>query len=210
MKTNIIYLLTIGLFSLVVACGETANTTEESTDGDSTEEETTVANTEEVGSSDEIRIAELDKWQAFIEINAGELMQVSNQEYTCEGWGGALIFTRDNDKLRALEHVNGGEDGSITKKFYYDETDALVMVWQETSMWSGDNNTTEQITYYVRDGAAFKAMKRKATGTSETIEQNVVAAQLMETAMDGFGELSATVTELAIMPLDQVQDFFCN
>jgi len=209
MKTNLIYLLTIALFSLVVACGETASTTEESTDSENNGEETT-ANADDAGTSDEARIAELDKWKAFVEKNSGDLMQVSKQEYACEGWGGALTFTRDNDKLRALEHLNGGEDGSIIKKFYYDETDALVMVWHETSMWSGDNNTTQQTTYYVKDGAAFKAMKRKATGTSETIEQNIANAQLMESGTDGFGELSATATELAVMPADQVQDFFCN
>jgi hypothetical protein len=211
MKMNTLYLFAFSLFGLVVACGETTPTETPVEEGVKNTETVTEENTAAPENTAETRIAELDKWKAFIETNSGSLMNVAEHKYDCQGWGGTVKFTNDNDMLRAVEHINGGEDGSEIKKFFFDETDQLVMAWHETSMWRGNSNTTVQTTYYIKDGAAFKATQKEVTGTSpETIEANLASATGVDAGTEGFVPLNVAANELMGLTGDQVQDHFCN
>lgn len=210
MKKSILYVMAIAFLGLATACG--GDVAEEGTSTDA--ETTTMTEVEEQTPApevtDESQVEAINQWQNFVETNTGELFQVQEHTYTCDGWGGMVKMTYDKDFLRMIEHVSGGDDGGVTQKFYYDENDQLVLAWHESSMWAGDNNTTVQTMYYIKDGAPFKVLKKEAQGTSADIEQNVEMAEYSEVGAEGFEELEGVATELQGLAGDQIQAFFCN
>lgn len=201
------YFFALTFFVLVAACNNTPAT--EVADNSNTTATTTKDTTIQTNVVD-TRITELEQWKTLIETNSDGLMKVVEYKYACEGWGGVLKLTYDKDKLRAIVHDRGGNDGLFeTQKFFFDESDALAMIWVETKNIAEDPNMV-QSTYYAKYGVPFKAITKEVTGNPDEFDKKIAEAQAVDTETNRFTELKTIATELAALKKNKVEAYFCG
>lgn len=201
-------LLIMGLIS----CGETSttsNNTETTNNSGNNEEGDDVKLTEE-----EAKLAKLEalnQWKKFVDDTQSEL-RLEKLEYGCEGWGGEVHFTRENDKVRAIAVLSGGEHGHRVEKFYFDEQNTLVMVFNEEGSWIGDSDKIAQTLYYISDNTPFYVLYKSAEGKTDQIEKLLGDTEMKEIALDvaAFEELTKKLPDYKNLTEESINEFFCN
>ena len=222
MKTFQWTLLVIVLFGALVTACESADTNTEMSEPD--------AMVKETPKTEETAKPELDDEQ-YVKL-AEVLRQTTNEalgktidqavyKYDCDGWGGSLTLGQDGELVVYREHINGGDDGAMTVRFYnaqkkgttvnlYDDDNTVVCTWTLSKRFAGEKGTVAETIYYLRKDVLVKAIQRKAKGTAETIDKNLAAAEFMPIKGDAVSDHQVLYRDLLELDVENVQTHFCE
>lgn len=221
MRTLNWILLVILLGTLVIAC-EDANTNTETAAPEAdamTMKETPAEETAKPIVDDAKYIELAEKWRLEVDEALGQTIDKAVHEYSCDGWGGSLTLGQDGAAIVYREHLNGGDDGAVWTRFYspkkditdlYNEDNEVVIVWTLSKMFAGDNATSEETIFYLREGNLLDAIQRKAEGTTATIDNNLAAAEYVKIKGDAISDYQVQYRDLLEMDIENIQAYFCE
>ena len=154
----------------------------------------------------------INQWRGFVD-ESEETFAIDKKEYKCEGWGGSIVFAKENGQTRAITVNSYGEHGHSIDKFYFDENDELVLVFSEEGNWIGNTDYITRTLYYVDDNAPFFAMHKAVEGAAEKVEKMIADKEFEETELNinKFSELVQALPEYEKLSENgDVQAYFCQ
>jgi len=141
--------------------------------------------------------------------------------YDCQPFGGKLIYHRDGDQLRMIEHIAWAEHGeSKTEYCYWDGQ--VFFIFDEVNYWrfTGEEDPVdggpvtidvmEQKRYYFKDEKAIRCLKKTAEGSHEEIRTLISKAANTEETCDVESVVGMAKTFQSIKTVEDATKKLCD